>query len=125
MYDRSEIDLILASKQTFTDDTKMYQIYHKLAQCQLKLKKRKESVDSLQCARKYLSTADLELQNKIKFDKILIDSIKKISQRVAESKAFVEDDLRTTDTTSLINDFIPSIGTPTELFLELYCYYLN
>ena len=115
MYDRSEIDLILASKQTVTDDTKIYQIYHKLAQCQLKLKKRQDSVSSLQYARKYLSTADLEHQNKIKFDKILKDSIKKISQRVAESKAmeFVDDD--STDTASLIHKFIPSIGKTTKL----------
>ena len=121
MYDRSEIDLILASKQAFTDDTKKYQIYHKLAQCQLKLKKRQYSMNSLQCARKYLSTADLEHPNKVRFDKILKDSIKKISQRVAESKAMaiVDNDLPTTDTTSLTNGFIPSIGKSRKLFLEL------
>ena len=114
MYDRSEQDLLMASKEEDIESRKMYQIYHKLAQCQLKLKKRNHSINSLQCARKYLSNADVEHQNKIKFDIILEDSIKKISQRIIESKSLdvLDEELPSTQSvsSSRSNNFIPRKG---------------
>ena len=86
MFGRSEQDLILASKEVINNHSQMYQIYHKLAQCQLKLKKRRESIKSLHHARICLSKARIDKNIKMKFDAILKDSIQKISRRMEESK---------------------------------------
>ena len=86
MFGRSEQDLILASKEVVNNHSQMYQIYHKLAQCQLKLKKRRESIKSLHHARICLSKAKIDKNNKMNFDAILKDSIRKISRRMEECK---------------------------------------
>ena len=86
MFGRSEQDLILASKEVVNNHSQMYQIYHKLAQCQLKLKKRRESIKSLHHARICLSKAKIDTNNKMNFDAILKDSIRKISRRMEECK---------------------------------------
>ena len=86
MFGRSEQDLILASKEIVNNHSQMYQIYHKLAQCQVKLKKRRESIKSLHHARIWLSKAKMDKNNKMKFDAILKDSIQKISRRTEECK---------------------------------------
>ena len=87
MYNRAEQDLILASQQNFIDNAKRYQIYHKMAQCQLKLKKRHASIASLKNARKCLSGAAIEGHTKLKFDGILKDSIKKIELRIRQQES--------------------------------------
>ena len=114
MYDRAEQDLILASKEDFMDSSKMYQLYHKMAQCQLKIKKRHEAIISLKCARKYLLDEAIDQQKRVQFDKILKDSIKRISQRIAEINAAESknDDLPEIDdmATSKMNEFIPREG---------------
>ena len=86
MFGRSEQDLILASKEVVENHSQMYQIYHKLAQCQLKLRKRRESIKSLHHARICLSKANIDQNNKMKFDAILKHSIQKISRRMEECK---------------------------------------
>ena len=114
MYDRAEQDLILASKENVNDSAKMYQLYHKMAQCQLKVKKRHESIVSLECARKYLLDAEIDQPKKIKFDKILKDSIKRISQRIVEVNPTEtkDDDIPEIEAvaTSTMNEFIPREG---------------
>ena len=103
MFGRSEQDLILASKEVVDNHSQMFQIYHKLAQCQLKLKKRRESIKSLHHARICLSKAKIDKNNKMNFDAILKDSIRKISRRMEECK---EDN----EMTAEVNQDDPSKG---------------
>ena len=113
MYDLGEHDLVLASTEKDCDSTKMYQIHHKLAQCQLKLKKRRESVASLESARKHLVTANVSFNDKVKFETVLKDSIKKISKRIIESKAEDDDKVDLTNveiSKSISEDFTPHQG---------------
>ena len=113
MYDRAEQDLVFASNETLIDSTKMYQIFHKLAQVQLKMRKRRESIASLIHARKHLITAGVSSSDRIKFDIVLKDSITKISKRISESKLLDtnETELLSEETTKYIpDDFTPHQG---------------
>ena len=114
MYDRAEQDLVFASTETLIDSTKMYQIFHKLAQVQLKMKKRRESIASLIHARQHLITANVSNSDKIKFDIVLKDSITKISKRIAESKSLDTDETESIcgETSKYVPDnFTPHQGT--------------
>ena len=114
MYGLAEHDLVLASMEIVCDSTKMYQIYHKLAQCQLKLKKRRESVVSLEAARNHLVTANVSFNDKVKFDTVLKDSIKKISKRITETKLEDVDGVERLNievSASVSKDFTPHQGT--------------
>ena len=114
MHNYAEQDLLIASSENIDDSNKMYQIFHKLGQCQVKLKKHRESVASLIYARKHLTSASISHNDRMKFDTILKDSIKKISKRITESKlADTEDIERVIDEAPKygLDDFIPHLGT--------------
>ena len=119
MYDRAEQDLVFASTEIISDSTKLYQIFHKLAQCQLKMKKRREAMASLIHARKHLTTANVSHSDRIKFDIVLKDSIKKIAKRIADSKPVEGDNVEpfvSDESKSIPDDFNPQLGKQTIYF---------
>ena len=114
MHNYAEQDLLIASCENIDDSDKLYQIFHKLGQCQVKLKKYRESVASLIYARKHLTSASISQDDRIKFDTILKESIKKISKRITESEPADTKDIEGVIDERpkyVTDDFIPHLGT--------------
>ena len=75
---------ILLAKSGEKDDDVLYQIYHKKAQCALKVGLKQDTLEALELARKHLKAAkNVCSKSKEKFDSILADSIKRITSKAA------------------------------------------
>ena len=59
----------------------LYQMYHKLGSCYIKLKEYKEGVEQLKLAFHHLKSANLEEKPKQNFQKVILESVRKFSKK--------------------------------------------